>query len=275
MPRLDKTTALEQLLADVSQSSKYRDICPELISNIGAQELEKRRSLKEAVKATKNKLHQIGGAYLDGRDNQANWLVALKQALQTGQPDQVKQACRYIMGYHASTRERLPILDEFYTSILAQLPPIHSILDIACGLNPLALPWMPPSEPLTYYAYDIYQTMMDFLASYFELMQVEGHSQARDVVQACPTQSVDLALVLKVLPCLEQINKHAAYRLLHALNARYIVVSYPIQSLGGKSKGMASYYEEHFKRLVSADNWQIRKLEFSTELVFLIDTYLA
>lgn len=272
MPRLDKTAALEQLLAEVSHSSKYRDICPELINAIGAQELEKRRNLKEAVKATKNKLHQIGGAYLDGRDNQANWLVALEQALQTGQPEQVKQACRHIMEHHASTRERLPILDEFYASIFAQLPPIHSILDIACGLNPLALPWMPPLEPLTYYAYDIYQNMMKFLAAYFELMHIEGHCQARDVIQACPTQSVDLALVLKVLPCLEQLDKHAAHRLLHALNARYIVVSYPIQSLGGKSKGMASYYEEHFKRLVRADNWQVRKLEFSTELVFLIDT---
>ncbi|GHO89016.1 hypothetical protein [Dictyobacter formicarum] len=274
MPRLDKMAPLEQLVADVSHSSKYRDICPELISAIGAQELAKRRSLKEAVKATKNKLHQIGGAYLDGRDNQVSWLAALKQALQTGQPDQVKQACRHIMEYHASTRERLPILDEFYTSIFAQLPPIHSILDIACGLNPLALPWMPLLEPFTYYAYDIYQNMMDFLAAYFELMHIEGHCQTRDVIQACPTQSVDLALVLKVLPCLEQLDKHAAYRLLHTLNARYIVVSYPIQSLGGKSKGMASYYEEHFKRLVNVDNWQVRKLEFSTELVFLIDTYV-
>ena len=27
---------------------------------------------------------------------------------------------------------------------LAGLPPIHSVLDVACGLNPLAIAWMPP-----------------------------------------------------------------------------------------------------------------------------------
>ncbi|GCE17990.1 Rmt family 16S rRNA (guanine(1405)-N(7))-methyltransferase [Dictyobacter kobayashii] len=273
MLKIDKALALEQLIADVSNSSKYKDICPELINAIGTQELGKRRSLKEAVKATKNKLHQIGGAYLDGRDNQASWLAELSEAIKTGQPAQLKQSCRQIMENHASTRERLPILDEFYTVLFEQLPPIQSILDIACGLNPLALPWMPLTEtPATYYAYDIYQHMMDFLAAYFELMQIAGQAQARDVIQTCPTQPVDLALLLKVLPCLEQVNKNAAHQLLHNLNARHIIVSYPIQSLGGKSKGMASYYEEHFKRLVSDDNWKIHKLEFSTELVFLIDT---
>lgn len=272
MTRLDKAVALEQLMTDVSRSSKYRDICPELISLIGAQELEKRRNVKEAIKATKNKLHQVGGAYLDGRDNRADWLAKLQQALDLGQPDQLKNSCQHIMGYHASTRERLPILEEFYATLFAQLPPIHSILDIACGLNPLSLPWMPLPQPPTYYAYDIYQNMMHFLTAYFELMHIEGDSQARDVIQSCPARPVDLALVLKVLPCLEQLDKQAAQRLLHTINARHIVVSYPIQSLGGKSKGMASYYEEHFKRLIETDNWQVRKLEFATELVFLIDT---
>ncbi|GLV57464.1 16S rRNA methyltransferase [Dictyobacter sp. S3.2.2.5] len=275
MARLDKTAALEQLVADVSHSSKYRDICPELIGSIGAQELEKRRNLKEAIKATKNKLHQVGGAYLDGRDHLNDWQAMLQQALATGETEQIKQTCRHLMGYHASTRERLSILDDFYSTLFSQLPPIHSIVDIACGLNPLALPWMPLPESPTYYAYDIYQNMMDFLASYFELMHVEGHSHARDVIRSIPTQPADLALILKVLPCLEQLDKQAPYQLLHTIKARHIVVSYPIQSLGGKSKGMASYYEEHFKRLVENDNWLVHRLEFATELVFLIDTYPA
>ncbi|GCE25800.1 16S rRNA methyltransferase [Dictyobacter alpinus] len=275
MLKIDKTLALQQLNETVLTSSKYKDICPELVSAIGAQELLKRRTLKEAVKATKNKLHQIGGAYLDGHEDYPNWLATIAEARLSGSPETLKQSCRHIMAYHASTRERLPILEDFYHTIFTHLPPIQSIIDIACGLNPLALPWMISggSLPSSYCAYDIYQHIMDFLAAYFQRMSITGKAQVCDVIQSCPTQHVDLALVLKVLPCLEQVDKRAAYQLLHTLNARHIIVSYPIQSLGGKDKGMATYYTDHFQNLVKDDQWSIQRIEFATELVFIIDTH--
>ncbi|GER87172.1 16S rRNA methyltransferase [Dictyobacter vulcani] len=274
MLKTDKTLALPQLLEAVLSSSKYQDICPELVSAIGTQELVKRRNLKEAIKGTKNKLHQVGGAYLDGHDNQRLWLSSIAEARRSKDPETLKQVCRQIMAYHVSTRERLPILDDFYRTLFAQLPPIQSIIDIACGLNPLTLPWMSVTEtlPLSYFAYDIYQHIMDFLAHYFTLQSISGEAHVCDVIQSCPTRRVDLALVLKVLPCLEQIDKHAAYHLLHTLNAQHIIVSYPIHSLGGRDKGMAKYYLEHFKNLVKDDDWDIQQLEFATELVFIIDT---
>src|SRR5437899_2970166 len=145
---------LDALVEAVLASPKYRHICKELILHIGTQELHKRRKLKEAVKETKNKLHQIGGAYLDTRGNYALWLNELKKAAQSGNRDNLLQVCAKIMTYHASTRERLPILDQFYTQIFTHLPPIRTVLDIACGLNPLAIPWIPLAENAEYYAYD-------------------------------------------------------------------------------------------------------------------------
>jgi len=50
---------LDQLVQSVLTSSKYQRVTRDLVRTIGAQELTKRRNLKEAVKATKNKLHQI------------------------------------------------------------------------------------------------------------------------------------------------------------------------------------------------------------------------
>ena len=52
------------------------------------------------------------------------------------------------MGYHSSTRERLPILEQFYARALADIPPARVVLDLACGLNPLALAWMPLGEAI-------------------------------------------------------------------------------------------------------------------------------
>ncbi|GCE14290.1 16S rRNA methyltransferase [Tengunoibacter tsumagoiensis] len=259
------------LVQQVLSSSKQRDVSPDLVQTIGAQELAKRRNLKEALKATKNKLHQIGGAYLDDRSNYAVWLSTLQEALLSGDEQSIKQASSKIMHGHASTRERIPILAQFYTTLLLELPPIHRVLDIACGLNPLAIPWMCLPPHVEYYAYDIYQQMTDFLNTYLSLAHIPGYAETCNVITHCPAQTADVAFILKALPCLEQVDKQASYRLLRQIQARYLIVSFPVQSLGGRGKGMAAFYEAHFRQLVADEAWEIKRYEFATELVFLVD----
>lgn len=261
---------LATLLEAVLSSAKYRDVCPDLIRSIGTQELLKRHSLKEAVKATKNKLHQVGGAYLEGQNHSAAWLLRLQQAIQTGNSEKLRTTCTHMLSYHASTRERLPMLAQFYDTIFAELPPVHSVLDLACGLNPLTLPWMPLSTIRTYYAYDIYQHMTDMLHSWLSLMGITGHARVCDITQTCPTDAVDVAFLFKTLPCLEQIDKQASSRLLHSIRATHLIVSYPLHSLGGRGKEMAAHYEAQFLQLVTHETWHVKRLEFATELVFVV-----
>jgi 16S rRNA (guanine(1405)-N(7))-methyltransferase len=261
---------LEKLVETVLTSSRYKDVSHDLIRSIGARELVKRSSIKEAVKATKSKLHQVGGAYLTEREDYAGWSRDLERHFCSGDRDAFLTYVKKVMSYHASTRERLPILDQFYTTIFADLPPIHRVLDVACGFNPLALPWMPLPEPVEYYAYDIYKDMLEFLDKFMALIQVQGQVQVCDIVQSCPTMQVDLAFVLKAIPCLEQIDKSAGSTLLHRINAKYIVVSFPVHSLGGRAKGMESNYEARFYSLIENTTWSIKRFAFKTELVFLI-----
>jgi 16S rRNA (guanine(1405)-N(7))-methyltransferase len=267
---LSPDDSLDWLVNDILFSNKYRDICPDLVRNIGARELAKRRTLKEAIKATRNKLHQVSGAYFVDREDYASWRDELARAVSTANNEQIKQVCRRIMAHHASTRERLPLLDQFYTTLLAHLPPISSVLDLACGLHPLAIPWMPLTDNVHYYACDIYRPLMNFLNEALALLRVQGYTLQCDIVQSCPDQQVDVAFLLKTIPCLEQLDKRAGQRLLYAINARHLIVSFPVHSLGGKSKGMAAYYEAHFRELIGDVAWEIKKIEFATELVFLI-----
>src|SRR5437660_3606967 len=266
----EQPSQLDRLVSDVSASPKYRDISPDLIRRIGTQELAQRRNFKESLKSTRNKLHQIGGAYFDGQQDYPRWLDELREAAYTGDRAIMQRTCRTIMSHHASTRERLPVLDRFYATILADLPPIRSVIDLACGLNPLAIPWMSLEVGAQYYACDIYQGMLDFLNDALALMPVNGSVQQCDIIQACPTHQADLALVLKTLPCLEQVDRQAGYHLLHTLNVRYLVVSFPVHSLGGHSKGMIAHYETHFRELIRHDAWDVRRIAFPTELVFVV-----
>lgn len=266
----DNTESLAALIASIRGSAKYRDVCTEVISNIGARELAKRRNLKEAIQATRNTLHQVSAAYLNSKEHYTRWLAELSMAVQSQDSSAVRDVCKRIIGTHASTRERLPMLDQFYTTILAGLPPIHSVVDIACGLNPLTLPWMPLASDATYYAYDISESMISFLTACLSLLGAQAHAQACDVLQSCPTQKADVALLLKAIPCLEQIDKRAGHTLLHAIQADAIIVSFPVRSLGGKNKGMVEHYDAHFRTLVAHETWDIQRFEFSSELVFLV-----
>lgn len=261
---------LEQLVASILGSAKYRAVDPQLVRNIGARELAKRRPLKEAIKATRSKLHQVGAAYQTLEGASAALFGQIRAAAAAGDQAALRRACAAVMEQHASTRERLPILGEFYAATLAEIGPVRSVVDIACGLHPLGLPWMGLGPDLEYHAYDVYEDMLGWVGTFLESVGVAGAAHLCDVTQSVPAREADLAFVLKALPCLEQIDKSASLRLLEGLRARHMLVSFPIQSLGGRQKGMAAHYEAHFRGLVAGQPWAVRRFQFATELAFLV-----
>jgi 16S rRNA (guanine(1405)-N(7))-methyltransferase len=257
---------LDKLVQAVQESRKYRHVSPALVRAVGARELAVRPRLKEAVKGTKNKLHQVGGAYFEAVIDYERALTDLETA--TSLPDTLCQ----IMALHSSTRERLPILDQFYTTILANLPPIHSLHDLACGLNPLARSWLPLPETAVYHASDIYADMVEFLNRVMGQLGWPGQATVRDLPTDPPTEPVDLALLLKAVPCLDQLGREVVPRLLDSLPANYWLISFPVYSLGGRSKGMVETYEGRFMELMNGRSWTYQRLHFETELAFLVTT---
>jgi 16S rRNA (guanine(1405)-N(7))-methyltransferase len=261
---------VDQIVAKVKESAKYRTVSESLIRRVASQELAKRDNLREAVKATRSKLHQVGGAYLDHPVDYDSCLGELRTAFTAGK-EKFLQACQQVMCYHSSTRERLPILDRFYSTILAELPPPHRVLDVACGLNPLAIPWMGLTKHVEYLAVDIYSNMIDFINQYMSLIGMHGDAVVGDVIADCPTSLVDVAFILKTIPCLEQVDKNAGARLLNCIQAKHIIVSFPIRSLGGRrDKGMVKNYTQRFNEIVADKNWSIQRFEFPSEIVFRV-----
>jgi 16S rRNA (guanine(1405)-N(7))-methyltransferase len=265
---------LDALVAAVLSSSKYRHVSPALVRAVGARELAARPNLKTAIKATKNTLHQAGGAFTEAPiryDRARDQLVAALAEDPSTTPDSpFAAACRAVMAAHTSTRERLPILDTFYATTLAGVPAPGVVLDVACGLNPLARPWMPFPATTQLIASDIYADQVAFLNEAMALGGYAGLAEVRDVVHDPPPQSADLALVLKTLPCLEAIDKHAPARLLDAIAAPLLLVSFPAQTLGGRRKGMAAHYEARFSDLLAERGWTADRFLFDTELAFLV-----
>lgn len=259
----DVTHVVEAVLS----ARKYASVCRETVAAVATQEVRNVSSVREAVKRTKRKLHQIGGAYLVGQPRYAEWLSALMQA----DPDQARQICQKAMASHASSRERLPELTAFAEQILTPLAPIRSVVDIACGLNPLAAPWMPLAAGATYYCCDIYRDMMDFLGQALPMLGLCVIAEHRDALTSPPGVGADVTLLLKSIPCLLQVDRGKMMALLRGLRSHYIIVSFPLSSLGGRSKGMLANYRIQFARLAGELGWQPNETVLNGELVYTIE----
>lgn len=269
MPSLDPQK-IDEVMTAVCKGGAYRDIHPELVRRITALELAKGRSGKEAVKAVRSKLHQVGGAYEEKAIDYLSWLAELTHVGQNPAAPDAAEFCTRMMACHASTRERLPVLERLYAEVLSPLGPIHSILDLACGLNPLAIPWMPLAEGAEYYACDIFGEQMDFLNRFFAHLGINGKAELCDLSAEIPDHPAQVALLLKAIPCLEQLDKSIGPRLLEKIPAEHLVVSFPAHSLGGRDKGMPANYEAHFMELVAGKDWSVRRFLYPSELVFLV-----
>jgi 16S rRNA (guanine(1405)-N(7))-methyltransferase len=265
----DEDALLDRVVKEVSRSSKYKSVDKQAIRKIAEKEFSENMKIKEAIKATKSRLHQVGGAFFTSRPRYSSWLQELRKS--RGPDDnRLRETCTRIMRFHSSTKERLEILDKFYADIFSEISPVNSVLDLACGLNPLSIPWIPQFERLEYYAYDIYADLVDFLNAFIELLAVKGHAEVRDVLFDPPKRRGDLALILKTIPCFDQIDKTAVQTMLQQVNADNLAISFPVTSLGGTDKMMIKNYTERFKKIACGKDWKIKKMLFKTELVFLV-----
>ena len=261
---------LDELVQAVTAKSSYAAICPDLIYRIGTQELEKRTSFKEAVKSTCRKLHQVGGAFIARAPNMHEWQVELNELPVDLHSPEVKNFCTNKMSAHASTQERLPILEEFYMQSLVEIAPIRSILDLGCGLNPLTLPWMPIDNNISYFGVDIFSDLTAFDSQFLDHFNIKGKVICADILNPISFTPVQLALVLKMLPLIEQIKKNSTLKWLENIPAEYLLISYPKKSLGGKGKGMPVNYTRQFEQVVKAKSWAFKRFEFSSEIAFLV-----
>jgi 16S rRNA (guanine(1405)-N(7))-methyltransferase len=261
---------LKTLITRVQANKKYRSIHQSLVRHLSQEALSKGLAGKPAVKAVRNKLHQVGGAYFKQNLDYDEVNTALTQLTTDLHAQQTRAFCLKTMKAHASTAERLPILADFFQTCLAPIAPVTSVLDLACGLNPLAIPWMPLAEEFRYRACDIYLDMLGLIERFFKHFDLDADAQPCDLLGAIPKWHGQVTLLLKALPCLEQVDKAVGPRLLDAIQSEHILVSYPVQSLSGTLKGMPNFYHDHFKAIVSGKNWGIREFRFKTELAFLV-----
>lgn len=261
---------IEDFVNKVKSSRKYRYICEDTIRDVIKCALPRYGKKSDAIKAARTKLHRIQASYLGNIDFEKE-IQDIAEFHSRGDIEGVKSVCLKLMKEHASTKERVPILDIFYGEIFAVTGVPRRILDVACGIHPLSIPWMKLPDKVLYWAYEIDNRLVNCLNKYFLAIGFEPLAQMQDVICKPPEETGDVAFVMKMVPCLERREKGISIKLLKMLKARYLVVSFPIKSLSGRSKHMPSFYSQFFYNMVDGLGWKILKLPIPDELVFVAD----
>ena len=264
-----KMSDLDAVASSVAVSKKYRAICEDTIRRIAERELASHGDAKAATKATKRKLHQVYAAFEQHLDYEEAY-ERLETAYRAGSDSEIRRACGQVLALHSSTRERLSILEPFYAAIFGLTGRPASILDLGCGLNPLALPWMDLGLDARYIALDIDADRIRFVNRYLALAGLQPLARCQDVLAHPPEDDADLALLLKMSPSLERQEQGGTLRVLAQLCAHYVVVSFAIKSLGGQEKGMLDHYQRQFEELVGHKGWSVEKRVFDAELMFVL-----
>lgn len=260
---------LEAVIGRVATSRRYRDVDRALVRRLAAEELPRARGTEDAAKRVKRRLHQAVGAFARGGGS----LAAVQEAWAGDlAAPAFRGACARAMAGHASTAERVPHLDAFFAPLWAVTgAPPASLLDLGCGLGPLALPWMGLPASARYTAVDVDRGALQAVDAFLGLVGQPHEVLERDLVAAPIEEAADVALLLKLVTTLDRQDPAAAARLLAALPASHAVVSFTARSLGGRSRGMEATYRRRLEQLAreiaAAD---VTEASVANELVFVL-----
>ncbi len=266
---MTKETDVESIVSAVKQSKKYRDTHEETIRELAKVALNQHKRPKEATKAVRKRLHSIMAPYLGDPDYKTT-SAAFADAFAAGSTEQVKKICYDALYSHLSTRERLSIMEDFYHQIFQVTGKPECLLDIACGLNPLAFPWMDLPDSIEYIAYDIHEPRIRFINDYFQLQGLPQMARVQDVALHFPQEKADVAMFLKEMPRFERNYPGTGRRLLEELCVKFLVISFPTISTHG-GRNLTRRYREFFSKLTDGFNWRITELMFEGEMVFVAE----
>jgi len=261
---------LNQMVENILTSKKYRDqkIPPETVLDILGREIQLKTTKKAALQAARKKLHQVVAAYLGNPDYQEA-VKGLQIAFASNDEKNIKQACKAILLQHTSTRERMEYVQEFYTAIFAKTGMPKSVLDLACGLNPFALPWMNLPANCAYHAYDIHAQRIQLINTFFKSSGRQALGYVRDILVNPPREHADVAFFFKEAHRMEKRRKGSNQFLWQAVNVDHLVVSLPIRSMGRK-RDLTQSMRKLVYTITEKQPWEMEEIAFRDELVFCI-----
>lgn len=253
---------MEKLL----ESKKYRSVCPDTIRRIWAECQGKYKRPRDVDRAAREALHGITGAFLTTGEV-SDCHKAIEAWAAGGRRDEQLAA---ILTHHASTRERLPLseMDELYRRLFQVTGAPGTLLDLACGINPIYL----GARGYAVTGVDISGAAVSLVNAFGELSGAPVRALCADLLcpGGIPDEPCDVALLFKALPLIQRQRREGASALLGAINARHIVISFPTRTLSGRDVGMAGHYAKWMDANLGKEMRVVDQFEQGREMFYVV-----
>lgn len=261
---------IQAWMVKIRAMRKYRqlDLPESLLRDVITAEFTRHSNSSEAFKAVREKLHNIIAPYL-GDPDYPGAQAEMERAFSNENPNAVRQFCLSMLSSHASTRERIPLLNKFYPHLWQITGIPQTILDLACGMQPFALPWMELPPSTRYFAYDLHRPRVDLINQFFERSGFSDRAYHEDILVNPPQVEADVALFFKEAHRFEQRRRGACFPFFQALRVRWLLVSLPISSLKG-TRNLEDRQRHLMQSILTGQTWQVEEICFENELVFCI-----
>ena len=192
----------------------------------------KEATFKKLVKLVREEARKIYGVFQDPS------LITTRKELLSETKLTDTDAIHTILSSHISTKERMESYAQFWEQILSLTNHPQSILDIGCGLNPVAYFFYTKAISTQYTACELSEYDAAQLESFFIVNNLRGaNAVAFDAVRdldAYPTQEYDVVLLLKALDTFERQKRYITYDILDRLHAKFIVATFPRSTVKGR-----------------------------------------
>ena len=183
--------------------------------------------------------------------------------------DDPQAYCLSIMEKHASTRERIPWLVEFFAVIEEQIGRPKCVLDLACALDPLSLPWLKLAPEPTFLAFDVNGSRISYLNQLFASAFPFAKAIQQDVFVDPPSEKADCAFFFKEAHRLEKRQPGATALLLQQLNVDVTVLTLPATDLA-RHHSLENYHTQLVEKAVQGQDFHFEKIRVGDELIFFI-----
>ncbi len=241
---------MENLIVEIKQKPEFKDLPDSFIKRILQNYLDKhnlpipknKKSRKILIKIIRSELRTSAGQYVE----------------KTRSP---KDA----LHYHRSTSERL----NEYGYIKSKIEKLgaQSILDLGCGLNPIAI----AKKGIKYYAYDIKSEYLEIIKSYFVENEVDGEVYHEDITQINNFPKANICLMLKLLDILGKNKKEISRKLINNIDSEYFIISFATKTLSGKE--MNRPYRRWFENLLKELKLEYEIHRTSNEMFYIIKKF--
>jgi 16S rRNA (guanine(1405)-N(7))-methyltransferase len=263
---LDADFVRQKILKVLEQDRNIRE---KIETSNSFKELSRSAEFAELKKLVRAELRTVYGVFdLDEKRERKELLARLKE--KPGNADVILK----LLLLHQSSKERAPRYLEVYKRIFSITGIPATILDLGCGANPYSYTFL-RCKP-RYIAVDIPGDALADIAEFFKIEGIKGEVVGVDLVQEfgkltplSKENNVDVVFLFKVLDSLESVKRNISGKVLDALEAKWIVVSFPTVSLGGR-KHIREERRAWFERLLARRDLSYEKFTVGDEIFYVV-----